>query len=132
MHRLDRNTSGAVIVARTADSAAWLSRAFRAPAHGLLPAAAAAAAAAGPTTSLPPQSFPAVEKHYQAVVESGSALRDRGLISGQLSPAGARAAAQLAVTKYEVLARSREGFAWLALQPVTGTAPYYAYLLFIS
>ncbi len=35
VHRLDRNTSGAMIVARTADAAAWLSAALRRPAEAL-------------------------------------------------------------------------------------------------
>jgi 23S rRNA-/tRNA-specific pseudouridylate synthase len=33
VHRLDRNVSGALVVARTPDAAAWLSHAFRSPAH---------------------------------------------------------------------------------------------------
>ncbi|KAK9905682.1 hypothetical protein WJX75_004559 [Coccomyxa subellipsoidea] len=112
VHRLDRNTSGALVVARTADAAAWLSRAFRLPAQSLQQEAAG---------HLPPaRGVPSVEKHYQAVVEDGPGLQDSGFISAQLPAQGGRDAGQRAVTKYEVLARSAEGFAWLALQPVTG------------
>jgi 23S rRNA-/tRNA-specific pseudouridylate synthase len=57
VHRLDRNTSGALVVARTADAAAWLSRAFRLPAQSLQQEAAG---------HLPPaRGVPSVEKHYQ-------------------------------------------------------------------
>ncbi|CAL8472088.1 g11630 [Coccomyxa elongata] len=110
VHRLDRNTSGALVVARTADAATWLSQAFRLPAEGL---------SAG---QLPPvdRGVPFVEKRYQAVVEDAPSLRDRGSISARLPGHGGSAAGQPAVTGYEVLARSAEGFAWLALQPVTG------------
>ena len=60
---------------------------------------------------------------FQAVVEDAGSLCDRGSISAQLPRQGGGAAGQAAVTSYKVLARSAEGFAWLALQPVTGT-PY--------
>ncbi|BDA47475.1 probable ribosomal large subunit pseudouridine synthase C at N-terminal half [Coccomyxa sp. Obi] len=110
VHRLDRNTSGALVVARTADAAAWLSQAFRLPAQGL---------SAG--QPLPPvRGVPFVEKHYQAVVEDVAGLRDRGSISARLLGQGGSATGRAAVTNYEVLARSAEGFAWLALQPITG------------
>ena len=60
VHRLDRNTSGALVVARTADAAAWLAQAFRLPAQGL---------SAG--QPLPPaRGVPSVEKHYQVQVSS--------------------------------------------------------------
>jgi hypothetical protein len=59
-------------------------------------------------------------------VEDGPGLQDSGFISAQLPAQGGRDAGQRAVTKYEVLARSAEGFAWLALQPVTGTSPHIA------
>ena len=35
VHRLDRNTSGAILVARSADGASWLSRALRQPAEAM-------------------------------------------------------------------------------------------------
>lgn len=55
VHRLDRNTSGALVVARTADAAAWLSQAFRLPAQGL-----------SARQPLPPaRGVPSIEKHYQ-------------------------------------------------------------------
>ncbi|EIE23564.1 pseudouridine synthase [Coccomyxa subellipsoidea C-169] len=113
VHRLDRNTSGALVVARTVDAAAWLSAAFRQPAEGLQTAAAGQARAF--------RGAPSIEKHYQAIVEDGPGLQeDRGFIGGRLPGPGGRDAGQRALTKYEVLGRSAEGFAWLALQPVTG------------
>ncbi len=113
MHRLDRNTSGALVVARTVDAAAWLSAAFRQPAEGLQTVAAGQARAS--------RGAPSIEKHYQAIVEDGPGLQeDRGFIGGRLPGPGGRDAGQRAVTKYKVLGRSAEGFAWLALQPVTG------------
>lgn len=53
-------------------------------------------------------------------MEDAPGLRNRGSISARLPGQGGSAAGQPAVTGYEVLARSAEGFAWLALQPVTG------------
>lgn len=67
VHRLDRNTSGALVVARTADAAAWLSQAFRLPAHGL-------------SAGQPPpvaRGVPSVEKHYQVQVQVPSPVRGR-------------------------------------------------------
>ena len=99
-HRLDRDTSGCLVLGRTAASLKRLGGLF----------------AAGK-----------VEKLYWAVVEGGPA-EDEGRIALALAPIDAERHSwrmktapegQEAITDYHVLGR-HEGRAWLALQPRTG------------
>ncbi len=100
-HRLDRDTSGCLVLGRHRKALAQLGRLFKSG---------------------------AIDKTYWAVVE-GAPATDEGTIElplGRLDetrgwwmkhdPKG-----QPAVTKWKVMGRSSEGtFAWLALEPVTG------------
>jgi tRNA pseudouridine32 synthase / 23S rRNA pseudouridine746 synthase len=100
-HRLDRDTSGCLVLGRHRKALAQLGRLFKAG---------------------------AIDKTYWAVVD-GVPLTDEGIIElplGRLDetrgwwmkhdPNG-----QPAVTKWKVMGRSADGtFAWLALEPVTG------------
>ena len=66
-----------------------------------------------------------VEKYYQALVEDSPNLADESTIEGVLAGGGSSTdrhapAGQPARTRYRVLKRSREEFALLELQPVTG------------
>ncbi|KAK9824138.1 hypothetical protein WJX72_008058 [[Myrmecia] bisecta] len=114
VHRLDKDTSGAMVIARTADAAAWLSEAFRRNTAG------PGEATAGPT----------VKRTYWAVVEAAEALPDEGCIDQPLRaglnmqlpgshPPTSQAEAPHAVSRYVVHGRA-SGFAWLELHPQTG------------
>jgi 23S rRNA pseudouridine955/2504/2580 synthase len=100
VHRLDRDTSGLLVVARTAAAAAKLTEAFRR--HR-------------------------VEKLYWALVAGRPAIAD-GLIDRPLAKqAGGRgertesvADGQPARTRYRTVARAGKIASWLALQPLTG------------
>lgn len=100
VHRLDRDTSGVLLLARTARAAAWLAAAFRQK---------------------------ETRKLYWAIVVGAPKL-DRGKIDLPLSklprPAGERVVAdqegRRAVTYYSVVEHAGRRVAWLALMPVTG------------
>ncbi len=100
VHRLDRDTSGLLVVARTAAAAASLTEAFRR--HR-------------------------IDKLYWALVVGRSPAAD-GLIDRPLAKqAGGRrermagaADGQPARTRYRVVARAGKIASWLALQPLTG------------
>lgn len=101
VHRLDKDTSGVLALARSAAAAAWLTRAFR---DGR------------------------VEKTYWAIVvgvpQPGAGRIDLGLAK-RAGPGGERirvdeAAGRRAVTEYRVLDRVGREAAWLALRPLTG------------
>ena len=104
VHRLDRDTSGLLVVAKTASSAAKLSKAFQR--HD-------------------------VQKLYWALV-AGLPPLEHGIIDKALSkaPSGGRLdfelvqagveGAQKAVTRYRTIARAGKLAAWLALQPLSG------------
>jgi 23S rRNA pseudouridine955/2504/2580 synthase len=106
VHRLDRGTSGALLLATSADAAAWLAAAFR---GGTQPQPAAAA----------------ILKTYWAVVAlppgggSGSLQLSR---AGTLSlpvPSGKGGGEAAALTRYRLL-HAGGGLAWLELRPQTG------------
>ena len=145
---MDRETSGAIVVARTADAAAWLSQAFaqhaadagdptvrRSRLHGgrartSQPRQAAAAAPRGGIIAT------SVEKTYWALVETAGRqqrLPDSGrvdvpILSGKDdSDDSWRAAA----TSFRVLERS-EGFTWLELRPDTGTHTILAAHIYVD
>lgn len=100
VHRLDRDTSGVLLLARTARAAGWLAAAFRRK---------------------------ETRKLYWAVVVGVPRL-DRGKIDLPLSklprPAGERVTpdeeGRRAVTYYRVMEHAGRRVAWLALMPVTG------------
>lgn len=104
VHRLDRDTSGILVVAKTASSAAKLSKAFQR--HD-------------------------VQKLYWALVMGLPPLED-GIIDKALSKGSSRSQpdfelmqtgredAQKAVTRYRTVARAGKVSAWLALQPLSG------------
>ncbi len=104
VHRLDRDTSGVLVVAKSASSAAKLAKAFQR--HE-------------------------VEKLYWALVAGLPPLED-GIIDKPLLKAAARdradfelvqtdvEGAQKATTRYRTIARAGKVSAWLALQPLSG------------
>jgi 23S rRNA pseudouridine955/2504/2580 synthase len=103
VHRLDRDTSGVLLIARTAQSAAGLSRELASR---------------------------DASKIYWALVK-GVPKERRGLIKGALAKEGSggrdeRMAisededAKFALTEYAVMGQAGQEFAWIAAKPVTG------------
>jgi 23S rRNA pseudouridine955/2504/2580 synthase len=103
VHRLDRDTSGVLLVARTAQAAAGLSRAL-----------------AGRDAS----------KIYWALVK-GVPRERYGIVKAALAKEGARGKgermtvskdddAKFALTEYAVMGQAGQEFAWVAARPVTG------------
>jgi 23S rRNA pseudouridine955/2504/2580 synthase len=89
-HRLDKDTSGVILTAKTPAAAAWFSREF-----------------AGKR----------VKKQYLALCCPGkTAVQDRGTINARLS---AKGALKDALTRYELL-EAAGGFALLRIEPGTG------------
>jgi 23S rRNA pseudouridine955/2504/2580 synthase len=104
VHRLDKETSGILLIARTRAAAATLSHTFRtrsarkiywALVHGV------------------PR--PQQGKITQALIKKRGAVGER-VRAADLDEEGARNA----VTYYAVVARAAEKFAWLSVKPVTG------------
>eukprot|EP00884_Botryococcus_braunii_P010202 jgi/Botrbrau1/19183/Bobra.0077s0089.1 len=151
VHRLDRDVSGALVMARTPEAAAKLSASFRAPALRLLgdadmpkPEAALKvtktywALVRGPTHSLPPGGL--LQSHLlplldEALPRAGHThagpnpraghddawLNPRaGHNDARLIPRAGHSAARLSLTRWRLLARHPDGWAWLLLQPITG------------
>ncbi|MEP6830892.1 MAG: RluA family pseudouridine synthase [Rhizomicrobium sp.] len=103
VHRLDRDTSGVLLVARTAQAAAGLSRAL-----------------AGRDAS----------KIYWALVK-GVPKQKHGIVKAALAKEGVRGKgermtvsdeddAKFALTEYAVMAQAGQEFSWVAARPVTG------------
>jgi 23S rRNA pseudouridine955/2504/2580 synthase len=103
VHRLDRDTSGVLLVARTAQAAAGLSRAL-----------------AGRDAS----------KIYWALVK-GVPKQKHGIVKAALAKEGVRGKgermtvsdeddAKFALTEYTVMAQAGQEFSWVAARPVTG------------
>jgi len=104
VHRLDRDTSGVIVVARSAASAAELSALFRTK---------------------------GVTKIYWALVHGVPSPR-AGTIDVALAKEGSRGSERMepqeedpehgrrAITRYEVVSNVAQKFAWVALMPVTG------------
>lgn len=103
VHRLDRDTSGVLVVARTRAAAAALSSAFKARETAKL--------YWGLTVGVPRPRAGMVDL---ALAKRGGAARER------MAPAPARDGGQRALTRYAVLAEASRKIAWLALWPVTG------------
>ncbi|EFN57314.1 hypothetical protein CHLNCDRAFT_12398, partial [Chlorella variabilis] len=114
VHRLDRQTTGALLLARGPDAAAWLAAAFRESSGG-----------SGGSGRGDSSSGASIQKQYWAVValpEGGGAHRLPAAGAISLPVPGGRggaAAAQPALTRYRVLHRGG-GLAWLELAPATG------------
>jgi len=112
VHRLDRETSGALVVARTSDAAAWLSACFREHAES---AGAAALAARSPTGSAPadrPATHPnpSVQGRYVSGEQHGkqrrsgrSPLRDGRSATALQSPATATGGAAVHRTYWAIV-----------------------------
>ena len=103
VHRLDRDTSGVLLVARTVQSAAGLSRAL---------------------------AERDASKIYWALVK-GVPKEKHGIIKGALAKEGVRGRdermeisegedAKFALTEYTVMGQAGQEFAWIAAKPVTG------------
>ena len=103
VHRLDRDTSGVLLIARTSQAAAGLSREL---------------------------ARRDAKKIYWALVK-GVPEQKRGLIKGALAKEGTRGKdermeisddedAKFALTEYAVMATAGNEFAWVAAKPVTG------------
>lgn len=145
MHRLDRETSGAIVVARTADAAAWLSQAFRQHAADAVetPARGSQATSSRTATSHLKQGagpgirgdtlITSVEKTYLALVETAGmyqTLPDTGrvdlpILSGK---GDAGESWRAAATAFRVLARSQD-FTLLELRPETGVCSHLFVLI---
>lgn len=101
VHRLDKDTSGVLVLARTAQAAARLGDLFRSK---------------------------ATRKVYWAITVGAPKPRDGKIdqpLAKQGGPGGERVAADdeegdRALTYYRTVARAGDRFAWLALEPVTG------------
>jgi 23S rRNA pseudouridine955/2504/2580 synthase len=101
VHRLDKDTSGVLVLARSAQAAARLGDLFRSK---------------------------ATRKVYWAITVGAPKPRDGKIdqpLAKQAGPGGERVAADneegdRALTYYRTVARAGDRFAWLALEPVTG------------
>ena len=113
VHRLDRETTGALLIARGPDAAAWLAAAFK---------GASSSSSSGGDSSGGALGGARVSKTYWAVVGTGRRLPPRGSIDLPVAVAGGREAVlQAAHTTYRVLHQGGPGgLAWLELRPVTG------------
>lgn len=133
VHRLDQGTTGVLLLAKSADAAAWLGGAFRAGAAAAAEEAEAAEAEAprrgpgGRQRRVRPSgpAAPAITKTYWAVLAAreGQRLPRRGRIDAPIAASGggfgSTAAPLPALTQYRVLAQGG-GLAWLELRPLTG------------
>jgi 23S rRNA pseudouridine955/2504/2580 synthase len=104
VHRLDRDTSGLLVVAKTASAAAKLSKAFQR--HDVQKLYWALVA------GLPPLEHGIIDKPLAKATGGGGA--DFELMQADV------AGAQKAVTRYRTIARAGKIAAWLALQPLSG------------
>jgi 23S rRNA pseudouridine955/2504/2580 synthase len=101
VHRLDKDTSGVLVLARSAHAAAWIGELFRSK---------------------------ATRKVYWAITVGAPKPRDGKIdqpLAKQAGPGGERVAADheegdRALTYYRTVGRAGDRFAWLALEPVTG------------
>ncbi len=104
VHRLDRDTSGILVVAKTASSAAKLSKSFQRQDVSKLYWAL--------TAGLPPLENGIIDKALAKAPSRGE--RDLELVQTGVD------GAQKAVTRYRTIARAGKVSAWLALQPLSG------------
>ncbi|MEM7044292.1 MAG: RluA family pseudouridine synthase [Pseudomonadota bacterium] len=104
VHRLDRDTSGLLVVAKTVSAAAKLSKAFQR--HDVQKLYWALVA------GLPPLEHGIIDKALAKAPSGGR--RDQELVQADID------GAQKAVTRYRTIARAGKLSAWLALQPLSG------------
>lgn len=104
VHRLDRDTSGLLVVAKTASSAAKLSKAFQR--HDVQKLYWALVA------GLPPLEHGIIDRPLTKAPSGGG--RDFELVQADIE------GAQKAETRYRTIARAGKVSAWLALQPLSG------------
>jgi 23S rRNA pseudouridine955/2504/2580 synthase len=103
VHRLDRDTSGVLVVARNRKAAAALARSFQARRTRKL--------YWGLTAGVPK---PRQGEIDLALAKQGGAAREK------MTPADMSEGARRAITRYAVLGEAPPKAAWLALMPVTG------------
>ncbi|GFH27901.1 uncharacterized protein HaLaN_26292 [Haematococcus lacustris] len=112
VHRLDRNASGVMVVARDADAATWLSAAFKDK---------SLQGQAGGSSPTPDQQLLAPGLHirrvYHALLARQLPRRQEGSIRMPLLVAGRKVEA---LTHYRVMQSSPQGISWVELEPVTG------------
>lgn len=106
VHRLDRDTSGLLVVAKTASSAAKLSKAFQRHDVNKLYWAL--------VSGLPPLEHGIIDKALAKGPGAGRTGPDFELVQADIE------GAQKAVTRYRTIARAGKIAAWLALQPLSG------------
>ena len=104
VHRLDRDTSGVLVVAKSATSAAKLSKAFQRHEVQKLYWALVA--------GLPPLEHGIIDKPLAKATSRGR--HDFELVQADVD------GAQKATTRYRTIARAGKVSAWLALQPLSG------------
>lgn len=104
VHRLDRDTSGLLVVAKTASSAAKLSKSFQR--HDVKKLYWALVA------GLPPHQHGIIDKPLTKAPSQGG--QDFELVQTGVD------GAQKAVTRYRTISRAGKVSAWLALQPLSG------------
>lgn len=104
MHRLDKHTSGVLVLARSADAANWICEAFRDKTESV------------GSKSVKKPFF--VRKQYWAIVEWGRLLKQRGTINNPITVDGNRLPAK---TLY-YCKEAAEGLALLKLTPETGVS----------
>ncbi|OAE25881.1 hypothetical protein AXG93_2145s1810 [Marchantia polymorpha subsp. ruderalis] len=122
VHRLDKETSGAMVLARTEESATFL--------HALFRNKTASASASSRTDDV----TSSIGRSYMALV-MGTPRKQQGRISASLikmvvdkgnsekilvADDESSAGAQVAITDYKVVGSSNYGCTWLELRPLTG------------
>lgn len=133
VHRLDRRVSGVMMLARSADAAAWLAACFRDKAAQALQELEderlAARSRLGltetpPRAPLPPRELLpgglSLARTYWALLHGGRLKPgERGRITLPVPVPGGGGPSRPAVTLYRVRA-SKEGLSWVELTPMTG------------
>jgi 23S rRNA pseudouridine955/2504/2580 synthase len=104
VHRLDRDTSGVLLVARTAQAAAGLSRALQARDASKVYWAL--------TKGVPKQRHGFVKA---ALAKEGVRGKDERMVAAEEGEG-----AKFALTEYAVIGQAGQEFAWVAARPVTG------------
>ncbi|GFH30932.1 uncharacterized protein HaLaN_29870, partial [Haematococcus lacustris] len=111
VHRLDRNASGVMVVARDADAATWLSAAFK---DKSLQGQARGSSPHPDQQLLAPGLH--IRRVYHALLARQLPRRQEGSIRMPLLVAGRKVEA---LTHYRVMQSSPQGISWVELEPVT-------------
>ena len=104
VHRLDRDTSGVLLVARTAQAAAGLSRALASRDASKIYWAL--------VKGVPKQKHGVVKA---ALAKEGTRGKDERMVTAEEGEG-----AKFAITEYQVMGQAGQEFAWVAARPVTG------------